>query len=66
MPLLVPGVGAQGGDAGAVVSNAKTPDGTGLMVSSSRAVLYASRDDDYAAAAARAARELRDAINAHR
>jgi orotidine-5'-phosphate decarboxylase len=66
MPLLVPGVGAQGGDAGAVVSNAKTPDGTGLMVSSSRAVLYASHGDDYADAAARGARELRDAINAHR
>jgi orotidine-5'-phosphate decarboxylase len=49
-----------------VVSNAKTPDGTGLMVSSSRAVLYASHGDDYADAAARAARELRDAINAHR
>jgi len=66
MPLLVPGVGAQGGDAAAVVSNARTPDGTGLMVSSSRAVLYASRGDDYAEAAARAARELRDAINLHR
>ena len=66
MPLLVPGVGAQGGDAGAVVSNAKLADGMGLMVSSSRAVLYASRGDDYAEAAARAARELRDAINLHR
>lgn len=66
VPLLVPGVGAQGGDAAAVVANAKTSDGTGLMISSSRAVLYASRDEDYADAAARAARELRDAINAHR
>lgn len=66
VPLLVPGVGAQGGDAAAVVANARTSDGTGLMISSSRAVLYASRDEDYADAAARAARELRDAINAHR
>jgi orotidine-5'-phosphate decarboxylase len=66
MPLLVPGVGAQGGDAAAVVSNAKTPDGTGLMVSSSRAVLYASNGDDYATAAADAARALRDTINASR
>ncbi|GAB6195832.1 orotidine-5'-phosphate decarboxylase [Lysobacter xanthus] len=66
VPLLVPGVGAQGGDAAAVVSHAKTPDGTGLMISSSRAVLYASRGDDYAEAAAAAARQLRDAINAHR
>ncbi|GAB2502597.1 orotidine-5'-phosphate decarboxylase [Lysobacter humi (ex Lee et al. 2017)] len=66
VPLLVPGVGAQGGDAAAVVENAKTPDGTGLMVSSSRAVLYASAGEDYADAAAAAARALRDAINAHR
>ena len=66
MPLLVPGVGAQGGDAAAVVSNARAADGTGLMVSSSRAVLYASAGEDYADAAAQAARALRDAINAHR
>ena len=66
MPLLVPGVGAQGGDAAAVVSNAKAADGAGLMVSSSRAVLYASAGEDYAEAAARAACMLRDAINAHR
>ena len=66
MPLLVPGVGAQGGDAAAVVSNAKSADGAGLMISSSRAVLYASSGEDYADAAAAAARALRDAINPHR
>jgi len=63
LPFLVPGVGAQGGDVEAVVTNAKTADGTGLMVSSSRAILYASNGDDYADAAAREARTLRDAIN---
>jgi orotidine-5'-phosphate decarboxylase len=63
LPFLVPGVGAQGGDAEAVVRNAKTADGTGLVVSSSRAILYASSRDDYAAAAAAAARELRDTLN---
>jgi len=63
MPILVPGVGAQGGDAQAVVRNAASADGTGLLVSSSRAILYASRGGDYAEAAARAARELRDTIN---
>ena len=41
-------------------------DGTGLLVSSSRAILYASSGDDYAEAAARAARDLRDTINAAR
>lgn len=66
MPLLVPGVGAQGGDAEAVVRNAVSKDGTGLMISSSRAILYASSGDDYAEAAATAARELRDTINRHR
>lgn len=66
VPFLVPGVGAQGGDVEAVVSNAKTADGTGLIVSSSRAVLYASADDDYAQAAANEARRLRDEINRYR
>jgi orotidine-5'-phosphate decarboxylase len=66
MPLLVPGVGAQGGDVEAVVRNAATTDGTGLIVSSSRAVLYASTGTDFAEAAGRAARDLRDTINRFR
>ena len=66
VPLLVPGVGTQGGDVAAVVTNAKTRDGTGLIVSSSRAILYASNGDDFAEAAADAARSLRDEINRHR
>ncbi len=66
MPLLVPGVGAQGGDVGAVVSNAKTVDGSGLMISSSRAILYASNGDDFAEAARDAAKALRDEINRYR
>lgn len=66
MPLLVPGVGAQGGDVEAVVTHARSTDGTGLLVSSSRAILYAASGDDHAAAAATAARELRDAINRYR
>ena len=66
MPLLVPGVGAQGGDVEAVVANAKTADGTGLVVSSSRAILYASDGDDFANAAGHAAKALRDEINRYR
>lgn len=66
MPFLVPGVGAQGGDVEAVVSNARTADGKGLVISSSRAVLYASSGDDFAEAAATVARELRDQINRYR
>ncbi len=66
LPFLVPGVGAQGGDAEAVVSSGKTPDGNGLLVSSSRAILYAGGGEDFADAAREAARELRDDINRYR
>jgi len=66
MPLLIPGVGAQGGDVEAVVRNGSIADGTGLMINSSRGILYASRGEGYAEAAADAARELRDAINRYR
>lgn len=66
VPFLVPGVGAQGGDVEAVVTNARTADGTGLVVSSSRAILYASSGKDFAAAAADAAQSLRDEINRYR
>ena len=59
---------ARGGGGGveAVVRNARSADGTGLMVSSSRAILYASSGDEYAEAAATAARTLRDTINRFR
>ena len=63
LPLLVPGVGAQGGDVEAVVRNGCTADGTGLMISSSRAILYAGSGEDFANAARRAATALRDEIN---
>ncbi|MBN8712924.1 MAG: orotidine-5'-phosphate decarboxylase [Xanthomonadales bacterium] len=63
MPLLVPGVGAQGGDVEAVVRQGQTADGDGLMVSSSRAILYAGHDADFAQAARAAARQLRESIN---
>ncbi|MFC5577170.1 orotidine-5'-phosphate decarboxylase [Lysobacter niabensis] len=66
VPFLVPGVGAQGGDVEAVVTHAKTADGTGLVVSSSRAILYASSGADFADAAAGAAKSLRDEINRYR
>jgi orotidine-5'-phosphate decarboxylase len=66
VPLLVPGIGAQGGDVEAVVRHGRTADGTGLLISSSRAILYAGDGEDFAAAAGAAARELRDTINACR
>ena len=66
MPLLIPGIGAQGGDVEAVVRNGRSGDGSGLLINSSRGILYASRGAGYAEAAADAARELRDQINRHR
>jgi orotidine-5'-phosphate decarboxylase len=66
MPILVPGVGAQGGDVAAVIENGATADGTGLVISSSRAVLYAGSGADYAQAARAAAFKLRDEINSYR
>lgn len=61
MPILVPGIGAQGGDLEASVHAGATAAG-GIVVSSSRAVLYAGRDHDFAAAARRVALQTRDAI----
>ena len=66
MPLLVPGIGAQGGDIEATVRAGRTADGTGLMINSSRAILYAGADEQFAAAARRVAEETRTAINRYR
>ncbi len=66
MPLLVPGVGAQGGDVAAAVRNGQTAAGTGLLISSSRGILYASGGEDFAQAARQATVRLREQINAHR
>jgi orotidine-5'-phosphate decarboxylase len=66
MPLLVPGVGAQGGDVEQLVHAGRTRSGTGLLINSSRAILYASRSADFAQAARAATDELRLLINRHR
>jgi orotidine-5'-phosphate decarboxylase len=79
MPILVPGIGAQGGDVDAVVrAGATSPDSStalqltntpatsrgGLVINSSRAILYASDGADFGAAARKVALTTRDAINA--
>ncbi len=66
MPLLVPGIGAQGGDIPATVAAGSNRHGTGMMINSSRAILYAGSGDDWREAAAKAALATRDAINAAR
>jgi orotidine-5'-phosphate decarboxylase len=68
MPLLVPGIGAQGGDIKATVEAGQTADGSGMMINSSRAILYAppQAGEDFAMAAARVAHETREAVNQFR
>jgi orotidine-5'-phosphate decarboxylase len=61
LPLLIPGVGAQGGDAVATVRAGCTAQGP-IIVNSSRAVLYASSSNDFAAAARCEALKTRDIL----
>jgi orotidine-5'-phosphate decarboxylase len=63
-PLLIPGIGAQGGDLRATVRAGRDASGRGMLINSSRAILYASAEADFAQAAAREARRTRDEINA--
>ena len=66
LPLLVPGVGAQGGDVNATVRAGLDADGYGLVINSSRAILYAGKGTDFADQARQAAVATRDAIRAAR
>ncbi len=65
LPLLIPGVGAQGGDAEATVRAGWRADAP-VAINSSRAVLYASSGEDWAAAARRVADATRRQLNAAR
>lgn len=62
LPLLVPGVGAQGGDVEATVAAGRDSRGYGMVINSSRAILYASNGPDFASAARTEAVRTRDAI----
>jgi orotidine-5'-phosphate decarboxylase len=62
LPILVPGIGAQGGDVAAAVRAGVTRAGTGLLVNSSRAVVQASAGADFAEAARAVALATRDRI----
>lgn len=63
MPLLIPGVGSQGGDLALAVKDGVDAHGEKAVINVSRQVLYASSGKDFAEAAWRVARELRDRIN---
>jgi orotidine-5'-phosphate decarboxylase len=66
MPLLIPGIGAQGGDVAATVAAGRDSRGWGMIINSSRGIIYASRGDDFAQAAYLVTVRLRDEINACR
>jgi orotidine-5'-phosphate decarboxylase len=65
LPLLIPGIGAQGGDLAATLRAGLTPEG-GVFINASRSIIYASESENWQAAAAQAAQTLQDAINAQR
>jgi len=66
LPMLVPGIGAQGGDVVATVEAGLDASGWGMMINSSRAILYASSGDDYAERAREVSRATRQSIQAAR
>lgn len=66
MPILIPGIGAQGGDLGSCVKNGVNKQGERAVINASRSIIYASKEDDFAEAAREAAKSLRDNINKFR
>ncbi|HEX78897.1 MAG TPA: orotidine-5'-phosphate decarboxylase [Dehalococcoidia bacterium] len=66
MLLLIPGVGAQGGDIKKAVSSGVDANGKKAIINSSRQIIYASRGKDFDSAARKAASRLRDQINRYR
>jgi len=63
LPLLIPGIGAQGGDLALTVRYGVDAQGERAIINSSRQIIYASRERDFAEAARQAASELREQIN---
>ncbi len=61
MPILVPGIGAQGGDLNAVLEAGRAASGYGLIINASRSILYAGKGQDFVKAAAREAENIRNA-----
>jgi len=66
MPLLIPGIGAQGGDPASAVGYGVDKRGRNALISSSRQIIYASKANDFAEAACQVASSLREQINQYR
>jgi len=65
MPILIPGIGKQKGDLGATVKAGKNDDGQGMIINSSRGVIFASKEVDFALTARTKVMELQEDINQH-
>jgi orotidine-5'-phosphate decarboxylase len=66
MPLLIPGIGAQGGDLASAVGYGVDARGEKAIINVSRQILYASKEKDFARAARNIAEKIRQQINDHR
>jgi orotidine 5'-phosphate decarboxylase subfamily 2 len=66
MPILIPGIGSQGGDLAAAVKYGVDKHGNRAIINSSRGIIYAAKADNFAEASRAAAKKLRDEINQHR
>jgi orotidine-5'-phosphate decarboxylase len=63
MPILIPAIGKQGGDLERSVSNGKDSRGQGMIINSSRGIIFTSSGEDFATAAGREAADLNADIN---
>ena len=63
MPILIPGIGAQGGEVAATVTAGKDSRGWGMIINSSRSIIFASKENDFAQAARKATERLRGEVN---
>lgn len=66
MPILIPGIGAQGGDIEKTVMAGKDSRGQGMIINSSRGIIYASSGEDFAEAAYCETKRLNELINQYR
>ncbi|GAC1567968.1 MAG: orotidine-5'-phosphate decarboxylase [Ktedonobacteraceae bacterium] len=66
MPILIPGIGTQGGEVAATVKAGQDSRGWGMIINSSRGIIFASKGSDFALAARAAAQRLRAEINLYR
>ena len=66
MPILIPGIGAQGGDVEKTVLAGKDSQGKGMIINSSRGIIFASEGADFAEAARRETQRISNLINQYR